>query len=205
MIHINKYKKSRKNFSLSKTCFKHDKSKKALKAQKKWQLERNVRGFDTTELWNLDATIAEFVLPRLIAFKEMDRHGLICLDEILLEEGLIKTSREFFDASKIADAKYKKIETAAIARWESYLDKMITAFYYVLENFEYNEKGKTKPDTDKITFKGSNKKINQQFMDARKCVTERDEDKNLQRMKKQQQIIDEGLSLFAKYFCALWD
>lgn len=190
---------------MSKTCFKHDKSKKALIAQNKWKLERKLRGFDTTELWNLDATIAEFILPRLIAFKEMDRHSLICLDEILLEEGLIKTSRDFFDTSKISDAKYKKIETAAIARWESYLDKMIETFYYILEDFEYNEKGKTKPDMDKITFKGSNKNINQQLMDARKCVTERDADKESLRIRKQQQIIDEGLSLFAKYFCALWD
>lgn len=205
MIHINKYKKSRKNFSLSKTCFKHDKSKKALKAQKRWELERKSRGFDSTELWNLDATIAEFILPRLIAFKEMDRHGLICLDEILLEEGLVKTSREVFDTSKISDIKYKKIETAAIARWESYLDKMIAAFYYILEDFEHKEKGKTKPDMDKITFKGSSKKINQQFLDADKCVTELDKNKDLQRMKKQQEIIDTGLSLFAKYFYALWD
>ena len=205
MIHINKYKKSRKSFSLSKTCFRHDKSKKALKAQKRWKLERKSRGFDNTELWNLDATIAEFTLPRLIAFKEMDRHGLICLDEILLEEGLIKASREYFDTSKLSNAKYKKIEAVAIARWESYLDKMIEAFYYVLEDFEYDEKGKTKPDMDKITFKGSNKKINQQFKDENKCVTELDVDKKSHRMKKQQQIIEEGLSLFAKYFCALWD
>ena len=28
------------------------------------------RGFDDTEIWNLDLTIAKFILPRLVRFKE---------------------------------------------------------------------------------------------------------------------------------------
>lgn len=40
------------------------------KRQKKWKKQRKQRGFDSTELWNLDVTITKFVLPRLKAFKE---------------------------------------------------------------------------------------------------------------------------------------
>lgn len=32
--------------------------------------QREERGFDNTELWNLDKTIAKFILPRLIAFRD---------------------------------------------------------------------------------------------------------------------------------------
>jgi len=32
--------------------------------------QRYTRGFDGSELWSLDHTIADFILPRLIAFKD---------------------------------------------------------------------------------------------------------------------------------------
>ncbi len=35
-----------------------------------WSKQRKERGFDDRELWSLDHTIAKFVLPRLVAFKE---------------------------------------------------------------------------------------------------------------------------------------
>lgn len=39
--------------------------------QKAWADQRKSRGFDSTELWNLDRTIAIFLLPRLKAFHEV--------------------------------------------------------------------------------------------------------------------------------------
>lgn len=39
-----------------------------------WQ--RRVRGFDDADLWSLDIPVAEFVLPRLKAFRAMERHGV---------------------------------------------------------------------------------------------------------------------------------
>lgn len=39
-----------------------------------WKKQRLERGFDDTELWNLDHTIIQFILPRLKAFKEQ-LHG----------------------------------------------------------------------------------------------------------------------------------
>jgi hypothetical protein len=41
---------------------------------KRWEEykeQRHQRGFDDTELWNFDATIAKFLLPRLKRFKEI--------------------------------------------------------------------------------------------------------------------------------------
>lgn len=38
--------------------------------QMKFYHQRIERGFDETELWNLDATILKFILPRLKEFKE---------------------------------------------------------------------------------------------------------------------------------------
>ena len=40
------------------------------KRQKEWKKQRKEKGFDNTELWNLDNTIAQFIFPRLKAFKE---------------------------------------------------------------------------------------------------------------------------------------
>jgi hypothetical protein len=37
--------------------------------QEDWAKQRTERGFDDTELWNLDTTIAKFIHPRLAAFK----------------------------------------------------------------------------------------------------------------------------------------
>lgn len=39
--------------------------------KEKFKEQRLERGFDDTELWNLDTTILKFILPRLKAFKEV--------------------------------------------------------------------------------------------------------------------------------------
>ena len=38
------------------------------KREKRWKKERCEDGFDETELWNFNSTIAEFIYPRLKAF-----------------------------------------------------------------------------------------------------------------------------------------
>lgn len=43
-----------------------------------WSKQREERGFDDRELWNLDATILKFIIPRLKAFREMERWGTPC-------------------------------------------------------------------------------------------------------------------------------
>lgn len=50
-----------------------------------WPYQRLVRGFDDRELWNLDATISDFVLPRLIAFRNLHQSG--CPNEVVAIAG----------------------------------------------------------------------------------------------------------------------
>ena len=38
--------------------------------QEKYRKQREERGFDDTELWNLNTTIARFMLPRFIEFRK---------------------------------------------------------------------------------------------------------------------------------------
>lgn len=54
-----------------------DVSIKSIKRWFKYFWQRQIRGFDDTELWSLDFTVARFVLPRLIAFKNNDDKGLM--------------------------------------------------------------------------------------------------------------------------------
>lgn len=86
------------------------------------------RQFVSVELWNLDYTIANFILPRLKAFK-VNLHGYP--SELTFEE------------------------------WQAILDKMVLAFDLV---------NKQEEDTEE-----------------------------------QQETINEGLTLFAKYYQHLWD
>lgn len=65
-------------------------------------LQRRARGWDDSETWNLDTTIAEFVLPRLKRFKEVT-NGYPGTDEFPTPES-----------------------------WDVALDKMIRAFEIVL-------------------------------------------------------------------------
>ena len=40
----------------------------------KWFIQRRIKGFDERELWNLDITVAEFILPRFIEFRKNHLH-----------------------------------------------------------------------------------------------------------------------------------
>lgn len=43
-----------------------------MKRQIKWFWQRLTRGFDDRETWSLETTIAEYILPRLVRFKEIN-------------------------------------------------------------------------------------------------------------------------------------
>jgi hypothetical protein len=58
----------RKNVNFS--CI--DETDKDPKLLEKWKLQRDERGFDDTETWNLDVTLAKFIVPRLKVFKELN-------------------------------------------------------------------------------------------------------------------------------------
>lgn len=73
----------------------------------KFEAQRRERGFDDSETWNLDMTIAKFILPRLIVFRQLN-NGMpqehteesynAVLDEII--EGLTyKANEDEYDLS----------------------------------------------------------------------------------------------------------
>ena len=87
-----------------------------IKREVKFFYQRRVRGFDDSELWNLDFTISKFVLPRLKAFKKITHgypNGLteqewdIKLDQMIATfEFLVKESEDSsFDIKKHEEAK----------------------------------------------------------------------------------------------------
>ena len=61
-------KNKNKNWCKTKDAKKEKKEYKKL--QKKWEKQRKKRGFDDTEIWNLDYVIAAFILPRLKRFRK---------------------------------------------------------------------------------------------------------------------------------------
>ena len=76
-----------------------------IKTRIKHFYQRQTRGWDDSELWNLDVTIAKFILPRLKIFQER---------------------KDTFPAIvKIPDAK----------TWAEILDKIIWSFEFVLTNY----------------------------------------------------------------------
>ena len=79
----------------------------ALGAYKPTEEPKEIDGIPTSELWSLDATLTDYILPRLKAFKKMDRQAYPIMEEFDDEE---------------YDDKYVQAE------WESRLDKMILGF-----------------------------------------------------------------------------
>lgn len=73
--------------------------------RKKW-LKKHGKYVPYSDLWNLDITIANFVLPRLKKFKEED------------------------------DGYPEREEMNTPEKWDEALDKMILAFEYVIHQFD---------------------------------------------------------------------
>ena len=55
--------------------------------EKQYVKQRVERGFDSSELWSLDYTIARFIIPRLEAFKE-EASEVVVIDDIPIDEML---------------------------------------------------------------------------------------------------------------------
>lgn len=61
-----------KELNIPNVCFSLDDG--SFENSKEYKKQRETRGFDETECWNLDTTIAKFILPRLKCLKEI-KHG----------------------------------------------------------------------------------------------------------------------------------
>lgn len=134
-------------------------------------------GFSGRDLWSLDHTITDFVLPRLIAFR--NGGGNSSLDGPSGSPLLEGYTEEQFDEM------YEE--------WLRILDKMILAFEYHKLDMEDVESGidadRLLMDKDRITFPADNK----EWQEYKKEAERRDK------------IMSEGFALFAKYYRNLWD
>ena len=152
---------------------------------------------DNYDTWNMNSTLAMIILPMLKQLKDT-KHGAPNTDDKDAPVELRSTSAPKKEHDYDTDGNHFK-------RWDYILDEMIWTFeqlhpdtdweaqYYSGEHDivwepkgELNEKGKPKfyemkkgpKDTFQIDMKG---------------------------MRKHQKRIDNGLRLFGKYYCALWD
>ena len=95
--------------------------------------QRKARGWDSTECWNLDTTIAKFILPRLKEFREIHcGHPSRLGDEDKWNEILDKMISAFDFASKEADPKlsWKELEAKTAEAQEGF--KLFAEYYFDL-------------------------------------------------------------------------
>ncbi len=117
----------------------------------RWELkafyQRRVRGFDDSELWSLDHTILEFILPRLKRFREKARHGWPG------PESIFGVSSEYVES--LSEETRANLDQCSIDEWNRMLDKMIRAIQlqieyggiFIKDNPEYKD-----GDTDLETY-----------------------------------------------------
>lgn len=142
--------------------------------RKKWQKKHGLY-IAPNELWNLDYTIAEFILPRLKKFK--------------------KESMGYPDQGEMDTPE----------KWNAALDKMILAFEYILNdnwwigNPEYDYSDGLHIGFEKDDKTGWHKVVISED-DWVKDVSQRRDNEDQRR----KQVINEGLQLFTKWFRHLW-
>ena len=75
-------------------------------------------GIKEQELWSLDATLTDYILPRITAFREMERHGFpALLSEVPIDQqGTLEKREE------------KEMDERAMANWENILRSIELAF-----------------------------------------------------------------------------
>ena len=148
------------------------------RTRKKW-LKKHGQYIAPKELWNLDYTVAKFVLPRLIKFKE----------------------------NSLGFPGYGEADT--MNKWQDILQKMITAFDYIVtdddwwvddprydyfDGFHVSEE--KKPDEKFGTATVTTFILDDWAKEIEKNQSEERDRRN--------ETIKEGLELFSKYFRHLW-
>lgn len=97
--------------------------------QSRWAQERQEQGFDSTELWDLQITLAQFILPRLKAFK--DNTGGHPLD-ITQEEWVSSIDRMIWSFEQIVnDDNFKETLEERLA----YNERIQKGLHLFAENF----------------------------------------------------------------------
>jgi hypothetical protein len=135
------------------------------------------------DMWDLDLTIAKFILPRLQKFRHMDR-----------ESGAPMEFYEIVD-DKIVD------EAAGNVKWAAALDEMIFAFDYSMNSESYNPFPERLVDNLFVSKNGAVSFREKQGVDiatdpAYIAYVDRGNELDARKIA--------GMQLFAKHFDGLW-
>lgn len=138
--------------------------------------QRVERGFDDTECWNLDYTIAAFILPRLKVFKQ-DTNGYPGVEPMDTPE-----------------------------KWDAALDEMIWAFDYIVNEDKYIDELEEKyhitwnsVDPHKI-----NKDFLKGNIGGPSALPDEERKAYYKDREALEERKDKGLKLFAEWFNSLW-
>ena len=88
-----------------------------------WKPEEK-EGVKDEELWSLDATLTDYILPRITAFRKMKRHGYPVFEPLGAED-------------KLSDEEWKAIEERSVAEWENILFDIEMAFKTLMDTMHY--------------------------------------------------------------------
>lgn len=149
-------------------------------------------GVSDQECWNLSNTFAEYMLPRLKHFRNMNRKGVPCLMydvPVYVHDNDTKV----MDKCKIAEDK-----------WNAILDEIIWTFEYMVDSEKFNPIPDTKPFRKQINSSSADSLFEGLFEEKtpeEKLVW----DAYFERSEKFNERKNKGLQLFATYFDNLWD
>jgi len=156
---------------------------------------------DDFDVWNLDSTLAQIILPALLHLREV-KHGVPNdFGDVGGEEYASQSSFDFYMESH--DWAFRE----SIKEWDEVLDKMIWSFEQIVIDTHDKKYAHGEP---KYKFKKSDYKfanpITNKLEDTFNIVNENedywyDDAGHLMHMNR----IQEGLDLFAKYYRSLWD
>ena len=137
--------------------------------------QRIERGFDDTECWNLDDTMAMFILPRLKLFAE-HTNGYPGTDDVPTFE-----------------------------KWQEILNKMIYAFDHIVNEDQYREEAEKRLGIDFLKiYEFVKQPDGSSIMERTPAYDEKAMEAYHAEEMEIRDKIAEGLELFGKYFQNLW-
>lgn len=136
-------------------------------------------GYSGRDLWSLDHTITDFVLPRLISFRNGGGNSYL----------------DGPSGSPLLEGYTEEQHDEMYEEWLRILDKMILAFEYHKLDMEDVESG---IDADQLFVDEP---------DGRVTLPNQDEkwEEYKKEAERRDKVMEEGFALFAKYYRNLWD
>lgn len=161
---------------------------------------------DRWDTWNVDSTMALIMLPMLKQLKET-KHGSGYIDLEDVPEELRYTETEEYDAQECFDF-YKeatdKLQCDIHARYEWVLDEMIWTFEQLQPDYDW-EAQYSSGEIDWVSVPCQWDEEGKPTMYTMKDGPDMTYKVDWDARSKHQARIDNGLRLFGKYYCTLWD